>query len=363
MDFIKGFFKPVPILPKYSAFIGFAFTLYGQIHFKERHDAIAIFWLSAALKGLITSAALYFPAILVVKFVSKSTSTLKKYSSYYLGVALISWSYTCSQAIIEPILFQNTPKLFGLINLTYIHNLVPIFFSISITGYLFRKLHREIEEKILALEMIQAQNHVLIEAEESSRATISNFLHDRVQASLVTVNMQIAAINKELPTVEREKLNSVIAELEYIRAVEVRDAATGLNPNLSVVGLLSALKTYSDSFNTTTTTKIMVDKSADSWLIYRPAKEQVLLGIYRIAQQVVLNAVVHGRAKNIEIKIEIPEPSMLVLTIANNGLPIANEVKPGTGTAKIEGWNSILKSNSVTFNLAGEVVFKLDLPI
>lgn len=359
MNFIKRLFKPVPILPKYSALLGFAFTLYGVNHFKVSEQPILLFWLTAIPKALITSAALYLPSILILKLEPYSATPLKKYILYYSGIGLITITYTFSQYLIEPNVYKNTPEIFSLVNASYIRNYLPIYLSVFLMGILHLKLRSEIEEKEIALRLIQAQNKTLIQSDERSRATLATFLHDRVQASLVTVSMQISEIGRSLSEEDSNRLNSVIAELEHIRTVEVRGAAAKLSPDLSVVGMLVAVKSLLEAYQPTTKAIFVVEDFAQSWLVKNVSNEQFILGIYRIIEQVVLNAVTHGRAKNIKVLFGGDfQANKAVVEIINDGRPLVGKVHPGTGTAIINGWASILNGKYEMKNcFNGEVAF------
>ena len=367
MKHFKQLFKPVPFLPQYMALLGFALTSYGEVRFKPSTNYVFLVWINAIPKAVITALALSIPAYILNRLQNRVNSTSKSSLIYYLGIVLITVIYTFSQSFIEPAVYHTTPKFFGLFKAAYPRNFIPIFFAISLMGNLYLKLHREIAEKNKALTLIQAQNRVLIESDERSRATLASFLHDRVQASLVTVSMQISEIGKSLKEEDSKRLNSVIAELEHIRAVEVRSAAMRLSPDLSVVGLLGAIRMFAETLEPAVKTKVSVDLFFDSWQKSEVASQEVELGIYRICQQVILNSAIHGRAKNIYIDIKRTQDSerpIITLIITNDGLPMENNLKPGTGLAIISSWSSMLEANFSYENTEqGSVQFVLRIPL
>lgn len=119
----------------------------------------------------------------------------------------------------------------------------------------------------------------------------------------------------------------------------MRTAAIRLSPDLSVVGLVSAIKVFADSLSPTTETKVIIENGAEDWIAFSPARAQTLLGIYRIIQQVTLNAAVHGRSQNIQVKFSmIAERDRVRIEILNDGVPLLENQRPGTGTAIINGW-------------------------
>jgi signal transduction histidine kinase len=365
MNHFKQLFKPVPFLPQYMALLGFALTSYGEVRFKPSTNYVFLVWINAIPKAVITALALSVPAYFLSRLQNRVNTTNKNSSIYYIGIVIITVIYTHSQSFIEPAVYQSTPKFSGIVNAAYPRNFIPIFFAISLMGNLYLKLHREIEEKNTALKLVQTQNRVLIESEENSRATLASFLHDRVQASLVTVSMQISEIGKSLAEEDSRRLNSIIAELEHIRAVEVRNASVRLSPDLSVVGLIPAVKSLLESYSPSTKSTVTVESSAENWITYEPAKDQCFLGIYRIVQQVTLNAVVHGRATNIEVRFSSNvRGNRGRVQVLNDGHPLPENPIPGTGTAIINSWISILNSSYKHMNLpSGKVEFSFEIAL
>ena len=362
----KKFFGPFPVLPLYSGIAGFFITQYGLVHFAPIGENQIESYKHAFIPALVTGLSIAIPVALL-KIVLNRTNTTRRYLlRYYVGVITTSFIYTYFQELAIPGDVNNARVLFGAIKYDYVRNLFPILIAANFMGFLYVKLHNEIREKEAALALVQSQNNIIIENIEQSRENLARFLHDRVQAALVTVSMQIAEIGKSLPQQDSARLNSVIAELEHIRGVEVRSAAMRLSPDLQVVGIASAIRNFADSFNPAVNTEIIIDSSAESWIIPTPEKAHQHLGIYRIIEQAMLNAVVHGRPKRLIITFKIQKISMsptLIVEVSNDGQAIGDDVVPGIGTAVTTGWLSILGAKQrLTNSPSGMVIFHLELP-
>jgi signal transduction histidine kinase len=364
MERFKKYLLPVPILPGYLAFIFFNLTTYGIVRFKNETEPILFGWLSAWLKACfpagITAVFLYISSFAVNAILGRIKSTSRRRIFFYFGLLVISLAYTLSQSITD----HDLPNLSGR---AYFRNYVHIFVAISLIGNIYKNIMNEIEEKKAALTLVQAQNKVLIESEERSRATVANFLHDRVQTALVTVTMQLSEIAKKISPTERSKLNSIIAEMEHIRGVDVRTAAHRLSPDLSVVGLSAALQLSVDALKPAIRSKIYISSNAQEWVKPSSSRAQLHLGIYRIVEQATLNAAIHGRAQNLSIYIDINNMDggeFVLIDVLNDGAAVGDETVPGSGSAITAGWLSILNGTSTLTNSEElKVKFHLEVPI
>ncbi|MEY4290699.1 MAG: hypothetical protein RL130_641, partial [Actinomycetota bacterium] len=194
MEKIKKYFSPVPIFPGYIALFFFNITTYGIVRYKSEIEPLGLDWLKAWFHACL-------PASIIATFLYASTHGVKwalrqvkeeklRNYLYYLGIFVISTAYTFSQAVSDPELLHFAGR-------AYFRNYIHIFLVFSIIGNIYLNINREVEAKRAALTLVQAQNKVLIESEERSRATVANFLHDRVQTALVTVTMQLSEIAKK----------------------------------------------------------------------------------------------------------------------------------------------------------------------
>lgn len=364
MERVKKYFLPVPIFPGYIALFFFNITTYGIVRYKSETEPILFDWLKAwlhaSIPASVTALFLYVSTCAVKIALQKIRGERWKFYLYYLGILVISTAYTFSQAIVDPNLLNLTGR-------AYFRNYVHIFVVFSIIGNIYISINREIEAKRIALKLVQAQNKVLIESEERSRATVANFLHDRVQTALVTVTMQLSEIAKKISATERAKLNSIIAEMEHIRGVDVRTAAQRLSPDLSVVGLSVALQLSVDALKPAIRSKIYISSNAQEWAKPSFSKSQIHLGIYRIVEQATLNAAIHGRAQNVAIYIDIKrinDGEYVLIDVINDGAAVIEETVPGSGSAITAGWISILGGSSTLTNTEDrKVKLSLEIPL
>ena len=67
------------------------------------------------------------------------------------------------------------------------------------------------------------------------------------------------------------------------------------------------------------------------------------LGVFRIVEQSILNSLVHGPAKRVQISVKADHGRLAEIIIADDGPGVATEKSsPGVGTTIIDSWVSIL---------------------
>ena len=72
------------------------------------------------------------------------------------------------------------------------------------------------------------------------------------------------------------------------------------------------------------------------------ASPAILLGLYRMCEQALLNAVKHGRADRTRVSVEL-DGAYIVLTVSNDGRLLDSEAaEPGLGASIITAWCSAL---------------------
>lgn len=209
-----------------------------------------------------------------------------------------------------------------------------------LVGSLFNRLdaQRVRAEELRALA--EQQRRDLLSADERIRRQVGRILHDQFQSELVTSSLILQGVARDSDPDHQTRILEVISRLNSIHSDELRDAMLALGPNLEHVDLQASLRQLAQQYEPAMTTEITVADAVDfDSSIASPA---ILLGLYRICEQALLNAVKHGRAEHTRISVEI-DRTYIVLTVSNNGRPLdAEQVEPGLGTSIINTWCSAL---------------------
>lgn len=151
------------------------------------------------------------------------------------------------------------------------------------------------------------------------RAQIAKAMHDGVGQQMTSITLITGKHleNPDLPEGLQRDLRQ-IQERAQKTMERCRSIARGLFPHeVSPEGWHTALRrmatALSESF------KIRIDCMLPE--IWRPASDQVAANLYLIAQEAILNAIRHGRARRVEIRVEAgSETSHLIIEDDGNGI-------------------------------------------
>jgi len=198
-----------------------------------------------------------------------------------------------------------------------------------------RTLLAQIQRAEQALVEVDKQKTLILESEENVRREVANFLHDQVQAGLVVASIELQRIAQDTTGKSATELTSVIAELEEIRRFDVRDASRLLSPDISVLGLNTCITELCQRYRNTMKVTLQLDDPSGS---LNPDKA---LAIYRICEQTLLNAALHGKAEHCTIRTSFEGNGNTSIIIDNDGILLPDvQAQSGGGTAVIEAWVS-----------------------
>jgi len=228
----------------------------------------------------------------------------------------------------------NHPRLLD----TTVRLFVPIWIINAVIGTVFARLQRESDTAQEALRTVVHQRRLLLESEERVRSQVAAYLHDRVQTDLVSIALRIRATIGQSPSASSGELTSVIAELERLRSQDVRRASRQLSPNLAAVSLDIALRDLTESYRPAMNVSITVGEAV--LLKFQQLQDKTrATGLYRICEQGLLNAAIHGHATDCSIELILSVRNEFVLILTDNGVGLQGEaMKPGMGMTVISAW-------------------------
>ena len=225
---------------------------------------------------------------------------------------------------------------------TFLRAFIIVWLISALIGVVFERIQRESETARTALQTVVTQRRLLLESEERVRGQVAAYLHDRVQTDLVTIGLRIrAAVALEREEMMRE-IEASLADLERVRADEVRIASRRLSPHLARVPLDTALRDLAAGYQPSMTVKVSVADHAASRLRIGDSIT-VATGLYRICEQGLLNAAVHGHATQCWIQLSLDSQGRFVLGLHDNGVGLPAYPPPaGMGTTVISAWTQAL---------------------
>lgn len=165
------------------------------------------------------------------------------------------------------------------------------------------------------LEAFKKSTVIRVQKEEEKRFNFSHILQEentRIDKSIAMLkNLYSTDSPKEL----EENLEGAIALLSSIQENIHRFSLQMAPAKLLEKGLVSVLQTLCRFFEETYKVDIQVDASN-----YQPQPELMEITIYRIAEEVLKNAIFHGKPNRIDLNLKSSGGSVF-LEIYDNGLP------------------------------------------
>jgi signal transduction histidine kinase len=162
----------------------------------------------------------------------------------------------------------------------------------------------------------------LIAGQEEERKRLSRDLHDGLGQLLTAIRLQVEALEGKIARGKADEIN--LAQLKSLISQtihETRSISNALMPSvLSDFGLLAALQMLADIQNRADET-IQVDFEADSTLTDVPVRfdKDVEITLYRVAQEAVTNAIRHGKASQIQMRLT-EKRNLIRFVVSDNGL-------------------------------------------
>lgn len=213
-------------------------------------------------------------------------------------------------------------------------------------GITTRRLQDQVDATQEALEIAREQQLLILTADEEARRQISSLLHDRVQAELIAVCMEMRGVVHLLPVTEQSKLHPLIQRLETLRSLDLRNAARSLSPDLDAVDLQTAIEDLAMPFEASLLIVVNVDESIDE--NRHELGESLLLACYRIVEQGLLNVAAHAQASRVDIRVaRDPERELDVVrvSVVDDGIGLQEDPPRGLGSVVITTWVRAMHGN------------------
>lgn len=322
----KNILRPYKVYPASTSVIfGMLFNVaLNSEGYAATHDRIYVLY--GVFLGLTKSIALYL-LLKITSLVQRiSRSPAGGRAIYFLGVSLAS---LVASAI------GHRDNFFDLTLFLYLRNTLSLLLFCGVMGKLRERREIEVLELSNTRDRLQTERGLLLEAEERIRRDVADLLHDRVQSDLIVTAMTLEQLAKDLPEDDASRIRSVVEVLEDIRTREIRMLSRKLTPNLEIVSLKSALAELAESYGPVFSADVEIDSATEEFLF---TKQELSLALYRVVEQGVQNATVHGKATRALLRIS-RQGDEVQLLLSNNGAPLNPEAeRVGSGLSIIRAW-------------------------
>jgi signal transduction histidine kinase len=182
-----------------------------------------------------------------------------------------------------------------------------------------RRVNETLEQRTVELQEANARLRALtrhiVTTQEEERRRVSRELHDEAGQALVALKLSLQAVRDDLPPTgggHRQRLEEAVS-LTDRTTEQIRLLAHGLRPPaLDSAGLNAALEGLCREF--ARRTQIRVDFTGIDIPILGPAT----ICLYRFLQEALTNAVRHGHATEIQVRLE-QDAEHICLSVQDNG--------------------------------------------
>ena len=195
---------------------------------------------------------------------------------------------------------------------------------------------------------LEVDRETLLKADEELRQQTAKFLHDRVQSDLMVAGIKLKDVASNSSAEVSEVIGRVISILENTRAIDLKNLTQILAPNFEANGIEHALQELAEAYKAETVICVKVDELSEK------LDSRTHLGIFRITEQALLNALVHGPAKTVNVSLLTDSFGVSVLTVSDDGPGASvDQTLAGVGTAVIDSWVGALMAKKVIETVPG----------
>jgi signal transduction histidine kinase len=169
-----------------------------------------------------------------------------------------------------------------------------------------------------SLERIRNLGRRLIVAQETERAHLARELHDDISQQMAVLQSDLRALVSQCAPASLQNLDDLVADTSARAAAvtsSLRDLSHRLHPgHLQLVGLTSALGQLQRELLTSEVAVVFSNENVPATI-----SPDIMLCLYRVAQEAVRNAVKHSRAHSVSVHVR-GTPGAVVLTIDDDGV-------------------------------------------
>jgi PAS domain S-box-containing protein len=165
---------------------------------------------------------------------------------------------------------------------------------------------------------LRALTGSLISALEDERRSLARELHDDIMQRLAFLSIELGNLGRALPDTNYELLTLVATlQNQTIRASsEVRRMSHGLHPSvITDFGLSTALEEFCEEFERVRGIRVIYEGGVDDTCL----TDSSATCLYRVAEESMRNAVIHGRATEIQVVLT-PRDKSVQLQVRDNGV-------------------------------------------
>ena len=204
------------------------------------------------------------------------------------------------------------------------------FFAAAIATVAIKDRQAESDARVALLQHARKLEHQITEITEYEQQRIGRELHDGLSQYLAAVSCAMTSLKMDTEKAGSPALAAKAAEIEKLLSESVnqtRDLARSLAPvHHSGPGLAAAL----DELSAATSRRLGIDCTFETSGEEAIKEDGTATYLYRIAQEAVDNAVKHGKASEITVRLSA-NPNAVSLSVSDDGVGFSKTQKNSTG--------------------------------
>ncbi len=271
---------------------------------------------------IITWSLALVAAILVVDYITPVTVSF--FMFYAVPVFIVAWS--CGTRVglgfsVAVSLLSWVANLPGGMEMSiYVWrgiNRMVAFFIVATCGIVMRREREILQARIQAMERSRHLEREIVRVSENEQIRIGQDLHDGLCQTLVAIDFAAASIRSDMEQRQLPEAEEVRALQKLLQGavVEARSLARGIFPvQMDSTGLATALEELIGTMNRLRSASISLEVEGD----IRIKNPQVAMHLYRIAQEAMSNALRHGRAHRVTVRM-VQDDEAFMMTIVDDG--------------------------------------------
>ena len=182
---------------------------------------------------------------------------------------------------------------------------------------------RLLEQSQQQQQQLRRLSHLILNAQEEERKRISRELHDVIAQTLVSINVQVAALARTAPGADTDFGRKITRTRELVEhsVSQVHEFARELRPTmLDDLGLIPALQSSMQTFMEQTGVRVRLQAFAG----VEQCSDDLRTVLYRMAQEGLANVARHAEATEVEIRL-LTHEGRITMEIQDDGKGFALE--------------------------------------
>ena len=215
-----------------------------------------------------------------------------------------------------------------------------------------KRIEQETEHYVNQLEHmveeLRESRSRIVEAQEDVRRNIAEELHGTIQTQMMMLYMRLNDVSRTTessPEEARKELDQIAEDLDSLRENELRQISHRLHPSIVRLNLCASLRSLRDQYEQAIA--IDLDLADDVQELEAGGKSaiplNVRLGLYRVAEEAIGNAIKHSGASSVSLKLYIKEENLatwlcLLVSDEGKGFTQSDEGKRSLGLLSIRDY-------------------------